>query len=142
MLTVMEVQEYIFDKLEYNHLLDDKEFTPTVISLAMDMAVSEFNLIPPIGNITVSSFPNKSLLLSGTLYKLFQGKCAVLARNHMSYSDGGISVPVDEHFPLYQQLAAMFQSDFQTGAKAYKTQMNYESGWGGIASDYGAFPAW
>lgn len=142
LLSVLEVKEYISDKLELNHLLDREEFSPTLISLAMELAVGEFNLIPPISGITVASFPNKTLLLNGTLYKLFQGACALIARNTMSYSDGGIAVPVEEHFPLYQSLAAMFQADFQIASKAYKIQLNYEAGWGGVGSDYGTFPLW
>ena len=141
-LSVMEIREYLSDKPELNYLLDREEFSPTQISLAMDLAVSEFNLIPPLSGLTTSSFPNKALLMSGTLYKLFQGACALLARNTLSYSDGGIAVPVEEHFPLYQSLAAMFQTDFQNAARSYKTQKNYEAGWGGINSDYGAFPLW
>jgi hypothetical protein len=141
-LTVEEVSEYIRDKAENNLLIDGVEFSPTVISVAMDLAVSEYNLIPPLSLATVSIFPSKALLMSGTLYKMFLGQAALLARNTMSYSDGGISIPVEERFQLYATLGNMYQQEFQTSARALKTHLNLESGWGNVSSEYAYIPVW
>lgn len=139
---VEEVQEYIRDRAENNHLLDGMEFTPTVITLAMDLVVSAYNYMPPISATTVNTFPSKALLMSGTLWKMFAGQAALLARNTMNYSDGGIQIPVEERFALYQSLAEMYGADFTTNARYLKTHLNIEEGWGMVSSDYAAFPDW
>lgn len=141
-LTAVEIREYLSDKPELNHLLDGVEFPDAMISIAMDLAVNEFNLIPPLSAVDINTFPNRALLMSGTIYKMLTGQATLLARNTMAYNDGGVSIPIEERAQLYQSLAATFQSDFQTAARAYKIQANYKSGWGGISSDYGQFPLW
>lgn len=141
-LSVEEVREFIQDKVEKNHLLDDNEFAPTQIQLAMEMAVDRFNMIIPIGSTNVFTFPSKTLLLYGTLANLFAGQAALLARNTMNYSDGGISIPVEERSQLYVGLAEMYEAAFATSAKALKLQANIEDGWGMVRSDYAYFPTW
>ncbi len=141
-LTIDEVQTYIQDKLENNHLLTGVEFPDPMVSLAIDLAISEFNTIPPLSSHDITNFPGKALLMSGTLYKLFYGQAALLARNHMSYTDGGVSIPIEERAALYQSLAAMYQADFLNTAKVIKIQNNIDSGWGEVRTDYSNFPIW
>ena len=141
-LEVEEVQTYIQDLAEKNHLLDTTEFPEIQVELAISLAVSEFNLIPPISSYSERDFPSKALLMSGTLYKLFAGQAALLYRNHMSYTDGGLVIPVEERGQFYQSLASMFQADFVNSAKSLKVFLNMESGWGYVGSDYSNFPAW
>ena len=141
-LTPDQVRDYLRDSTGNNLLLDGEEFNDIVINLAMDLACSEYNLVPPSSSVDRFTFPNKSILMSGTLYKMFLGQCALLARNTMQYSDGGIQVPVEERFALYQSLASMYQADFQNNTKLFKTSINLESGWGEVRSDYAAFPVW
>jgi hypothetical protein len=142
LLTPEEVQKFIRDYASNNRLLDGEEFDPTIISFAINLAISEFNSIPPLGSVNLYSFPSKAVLLSGTLYKLFAGQAALLARNTMSYTDGGLTIPVEERFQLYQALASMFQADFMNAAKAIKIEANIEDGWGGVYSDYITHPIW
>lgn len=141
-LTPEEVREHISDKVENNHLIDGVEFTNTRISLAMDLAIGKYNMLVPISNANVYTFPNKLILMYGTLGLLFEGQAALLARNHMGYSDGGITVPVEERMALYQQLAVMYNQTFETSSRALKLQRNIEDGWGSVSSDYANFPIW
>lgn len=142
LLTVEEVRTYIQDRSENNKLLDDEEFPEPMILLAMDLALSEYNSIPPISSETVNTFKNKAILMSGTLYKLFQGQAALLFRNHMNYTDGGLNIPIEERGQFYQAMASMYQQDFITASARYKAQANIEAGWGEVRSDYANFPAW
>lgn len=139
-LTPEEVREFIQDKVGKNHLLDGQEFENTQVALAIELAIDKFNMFIPISAVTIESFPNKLILMYGTLACLFEGQAALLARNHMSYSDGGITVPVEERMQLYQSLAAMYGTQFQTSSTALKLQRNMEAGWGIVGSDYGNFP--
>lgn len=139
-----EVREFIADYVENNHLLDGVEFTDTRISLATELAISEFNMIPPIGGVSINTFlrAGKGLAMSGILWKLFEGQMALLARNTMSYSDGGISLPVEERMQLYQSMAGMFQQEFMSSAARVKQYLNIEAGWGEVSSDQANFPIW
>lgn len=141
-LSVEEVREFIQDKVEKNHLLEGEEFSATQISLAMDICISQYDCIIPISSSNIYTFPNKAILLYGTLATIFEGTAALLGRNHLNYSDGGLSIMVEERIQLYQSLAQMYRSSFDTMARAYKLQMNISEGWGSVGSDYANFPVW
>lgn len=139
-LSPEEVREFIQDHVEKNRLLDGKEFENTQITLAIEMAVDRFNMFPPMSSATPQTFPSKTLLMYGTLSNLFAGQSALLARNHMSYSDGGITVAVEERMQLYTALAAMYDASFESSSKAIKIEQNMNEGWGSVSSDYANFP--
>lgn len=141
-LTAEEVREFISDKVESNHLLDGTEFSNTRIDLAIEIALTKFNTIIPISSANIYTFPSKGVLLYGTLAALFEGQAALLARNHMSYSDGGVTVPVEERMALYRELAVSYGQLFDVSARAIKLQANIDDGWGSIGSDYARFPIW
>lgn len=139
-----DVREYIADYAENNHLLDGVEFSDTRITLATELAISEFNMIPPVGGISAETFyiHGKIILMCGILWKLFAGQAALLARNHMSYSDGDISIPVEERAELYLRLADYYQVQFMNSATSLKKQLNLEAGFGEVRSDEASFPLW
>jgi hypothetical protein len=141
-LSPEEVREHISDKVESNHLLDGVEFTNTRIELAMELAIGRFNMIIPLGNVNQYTFPNKGVLMYGTLALLFEGQAALLARNHMSYQDGGITIPVEERMALYRELAVMYGQAFEQSSRAIKLEANMNDGWGSVSSDYANFPIW
>lgn len=141
-LTPEEVQVYLQDMPEKNHLLDGTEFNPTQVMLSIELAISEFNMLSPISSFDLNNFPSKAILLNGTLSKLYAGQAALLARNTMSYSDGGLQIPVEERYQMYIDLAARYASEFLRASQAYKINVNMEAGWGGVESDYSRFPAW
>lgn len=142
-LTAQEIREYLQDYPEQNLLLDKSEFSDTFIELCMDLATSEYNQIPPIAiKAILSNFPNKGLLLYGTCYFMFQGRAALAARNNLTYSDGGLQIPVEEKFELYSQLAANFGQLFREATQRYKASANMEAGWGHVFSDERNFPLW
>lgn len=141
-LTPQDVRDYLSDSKDNNHLLDDVEFTDTRINLAMKMALSDFNAIPPKSVFSLVDFPYVATLLDGTCYHLYRGQMALAARNTMSYSDGGMDIPIEERFPYYQQMVQFYETSFKNSAKAEKIQLNLESGWDTLSSDYATFPVW
>lgn len=141
-LSPQEVREMILDKVEKNFLLDGQELSDTQINLAIEMTVADWNSTPPTAAVTPANFPYKHVLVSGVLYRCFMGLSALAARNQFSFSDGGISVPLEERFQLYQALASMYQTDYQSTMTKIKIAINIEEGWGGIGSDYARFPIW
>lgn len=141
-LTANQVREYISDYPEANLLLDDIEFKDTFIELCMELAVSEYNAISPRTSISVDGFPSLSLLMLGTLWQMYSGRSALMARNHLSYSDGGLQIPIEEKYELYKNLAESFRVQFTETASRLKVAMNMEAGWGEIRSDESKFPIW
>lgn len=142
-LTALQVREFLQDYPEQNLLIDGVEFGDTQIELCMQMAVDEFNLIPPVAMLTrLDIFPSTGILLYGTCWMLFQGRTALAARNNLSYSDGGLQIPVEEKYELYSQLAANFRDLFRDSAQRYKTSANMEAGWGSVHTDESSFPLW
>jgi hypothetical protein len=142
LLTPMEVREFVSDYTTNNYLLDGEEFSDTGIQLCIDLAVDAFNLIPPPGSVTLANFPSKSLLLYGTLWHLFEGRAAVLARNTMAYSDGGLQIPIEERYELYMSMAGSWKQKFQEGAQQLKIAQNMAAGWGFVRSEESLFPMW
>lgn len=142
-LTAENIRKFIEDSPDSNLLKDNMaEFTDSRIELAMDLAISSFNVMPPKTGFTLDNFPEKSVLLYGTLTKLFEGQAALAARNHLSYSDGGVTIPIEERYPMYSQLADTWRNLFLQEANRYKVQLNIESGWGEVSSDYAYTPIW
>lgn len=141
-LSPLEVRTFISDLPECNHLLDGEEFSDPRIQQAIALTVDLFNIMTPISSYGVENFPSKTLLLYGTLGKLFSGAAALLARNTMTYSDGGLQIPVEERSQLYMSLAEMYNNEFLSSAKAFKIQRNIDDGWGSVSSDEIRFPIW
>jgi len=144
LLSVEEIQTHIRDMASNNHLIDGEEFDANVLNLAKALAISEWNMIPPLSFVDEATFPQqaKSLLMSGTLWMAYRGQAALKARNTMNYSDGGLQIPVEEQYQLYIQLAGMYEEHFRSAANRMKIHLNMEDGWGGVASDESAFPLW
>lgn len=142
LLTPEEVRAFLQDDPNSNYLLSGEEFTDARIRLAIELAIDAFNIVTPITSYKADTFPSKSILLYGTLHQLYVGQSALLARNTMNYSDGGISLPIEERFTLYQSLAAQYGQMFSDLTTKWKVQNNMESGWGQVGSDYANFPYW
>jgi hypothetical protein len=141
-LTPQEVREYIYDKVEKNYLVDGEELSDTQINIAMELTLSEWNSTPPTAADNLANFKYKHILMSGTLYRCFMGLSALLARNTFAFTDGGLSIPLEERFQLYQTLSGMFQGDFYSTMAKTKININMDEGWGSLGSDYSNFPLW
>ena len=141
-LTLQDVRDFLRDSKDNNHLLDDIENPDAIIRLSMDLAISDFNSMPPKTSFNLVGFEYKAVLLYGTCWQLFLSLMALAARNTMSYSDGGLDIPIEERFPYYAQMAQIYQQMYQSAAKPIKIQLNLESGWESVRSDYSTFPAW
>lgn len=134
------VRLFIRDNIEYNKLLDELQFDDERISQATDLAIDKFNLMTPFSNYIESTFPNRSLLLLGTLEQLFLGEAAAAARNELTYSDGGLTVPLEERFQYYTALAQTYGQQFQQMGQQLKIQLNMEEGYSMVQSDFAWLP--
>lgn len=142
-LTADEVRQYISDTAVKNLLMDnEQEFSDLQIEMAKELAISHYDSMPPMSMTLEANFPSKAVLLYGVLAKLYEGQVALSARNNLSYSDGGVTLPLEEKYPMYIQLANQYLQMFENHASRIKVQLNMESGWGEVGSDYSRFPTW
>lgn len=141
-LSVDEIREYVSDYAPNNYLIDGEEFSDTYIALCISLGVDGYNSMTPMSKFTEGTFPSKGILLLGTCWQMFLGKAALLARNTMQYSDGGLQIPIEERAELYMSLANNFRAQFREAAQALKIQQNMESGWGEVRSDEAMFIPW
>lgn len=141
-LTNQQIRDYLGDDPANNHLLDGVEFPDSAIELAMMLAVDSYNTIPPLGGANIDTL-GPSLLLFGTLWHLYSGRAvAIAARNQMSYSDGGLTIPIEERYQFYIQMAQNWENQFKSLAKDTKVAKNMEAGWNNVRTDYATFPIW
>ena len=141
-LTVQQIRDYLGDSPDNNHLLDGEEFPDSAVELAMLLAVDSYNTIPPLGGATADNL-GATLLLLGTIWHLYNGRAlAISARNQMSYSDGGLTIPIEERYQFYIEMARTYEAQFKTMAKDDKIARNMAAGWGQVVTDYASFPIW
>ena len=141
-ITNDQIRAYLADSPENNHLIDGVEFTDSRIDLARMLAVDSYNTLPPVTMQIDEIRMNNALMLYGVLWHLYSGQVALAARNQMSYSDGGLTIPIEERYQFYIQMAQMYEQQFKQMAKEEKVSRNMESAWGQVRSDYASFPLW
>lgn len=141
-ITTQEIRDYLADSPENNHLIDGLEFTDARINMAKRLAVDSYNTLPPVRLKTTADAISDTLMLYGALWHLYTGQTALAARNQMSYSDGGLTIPVEERYQFYVQMSQMYEQQFKTMAKEAKISSNMENAWGEVVTDYASFPIW
>lgn len=147
-----KIRLYIKDRVDVNYLLENEvQFSDDRINNAMELALDQINIIPPITNyVSLDNLPQATryLLVLGTLKNLFYGEAGLAARNQFSYSDGGLTVPLEERFQYWLTLSQQMGSEFQSAVKQWKIAANMDgslngnSSWGEVRSDFSNFPHW
>ncbi len=138
-LTVDNIRTYIRDSTDLNILLEgEQQSSDALISLAMSMAISDFNAITPKTNYSADSFPYDSLLLYGSMHHLANMEAERQLRNQISYNAQGVNAGIDDKMPQYNSLAQYYKQLFDAKAQPLKQQDNMAAAWGGSSSPYAA----
>lgn len=130
---------FMRDRADKNILLDDVQFTPNELDLAMEMTVSAYNGVTPQTNLTPSTFPThlRYLLMIGTVRFLLMSESFMQVRNQATVQDGDISpIGIDDKAALYSQMAAQLKAEWDEQVRGIKTQNNMESAYGTLGSGY------
>ena len=137
----MFMRDYAVGKLpsgQGNLLLDDVQFSPDELNFAIEMAVSSYNLITPVSQITAGNFPNKYLLLLGVARFLMMTETFLQLRNEVRAQDGDVSpTGIYEKASAYTQMAGALRAEWETMVRQLKTQLNLESAYGRLGSGMG-----
>lgn len=143
---VQLVRLYMRDFPELNRIVSGEESTDRQIAWAVLDALSDFNGTPPlIGNFAIEDLlgrSQQSLLLRMTVISLIESVGLLQTRNHINYSNGGISVGVNDKTPLLMNWLQYFQSKTEQMKLKLKVSLNIEGILGssnmGVASEYWA----
>lgn len=151
-VTPEDIRRYIRDRVDVNYLYDNEvQFSDDRINNAMELVVSDIDITAPVTNYgTLSRLPpqTKSLVVIGTLKHLFFGEAGLAARNQFSYSDGGLTIPLEERFQYWITLAQQYEQSFMSMLKQWKIAANMDGAlngnrsWGEVRSDFAKFPKW
>lgn len=136
-VTTDQLRMFLRDRAEYNILVDGIQFTQAETDLAVEMAVAAYNGITPVSNVTPTNFPNKYLLLIGSARFLMMSESFLQVRNQASYQDSNIApIGISDKMQAYQALAAQLKAEWDEMGRAIKTQLNMESCYGTLSSEY------
>lgn len=136
-ITAQDIQTYARDIPELNILLENqRQSSPELVTLAMKMAVSDFNALTPSSSYSETNFPNDSILLYGTLHHLANSEAERQLRNNVNFNAQGLQAGIDDKMGQYNQLASYYKQLFENRASQLKRQLNIEAAWGGSDSPY------
>jgi hypothetical protein len=136
-LTVTDVRAYAKDIPELNILLEQElQSSNELVTLAMRLAVDDYNTFPPVSQYSVDNFFSDSLLLLGTLYHLANSEAERQLRNQITFSAQGIQAAVDDKAQVYASLAQSYKAQFEQKSRELGQAMNMEAAWGGVHSPY------
>lgn len=142
-LSLSDIYTYAKDQSDLNILLEGSlQSSAPLITLAMKLAVSEFNSTAPVTSYSVENFPSDSILLYGTLHHLANSEAERQLRNQVNYSAQGVSAGLDDKFQQYQSLSSFYRQLYDTKAVALKQYLNQEEAWGGEFSPYVMLNQW
>lgn len=132
------VRQYMRDYAELNRLIAGEESTNRQIIWAISDAIDDWNSTPPlIGYVSLFSHPSRSLLLRGTVISLLESIGLLQTRNHISFTDGGLTVGVNDKTQFIQSWISLFRSTYEEKKNRLKGALNIENAWeGGVFSEY------
>lgn len=141
---VQMVRFYMRDMPELNRLVAGEESTDRQIAWAVMDALADFNGTPPfLGNINLDGMlgmQQHSLLLRMTVCNVIESVGLLQTRNHINYSNGGITVGVNDKTPMLMNWLQYFKSTTDQLKLRVKVAMNIASILGptnsGVHSEY------
>jgi hypothetical protein len=142
------VRDFFRDYVELNRLIQGQEHSDRLIIWATFDCIDDFNTNPaPFCSYGLQDFPSKHLLLRGTAINLLESLGLLMTRNHLTFSDGGVQVGVNDKTPMIQSWLQMFKNSYEEKKQQIKRQINIELGFGhGLHSEYiwtnGAYGGW
>jgi hypothetical protein len=145
---IQAVRLWMRDFAELNLLIRGEESTDRMIAFAINDFLSDFNGTPPFSIFALEdlfALNQQALAIRGTAISLLQSVMLIHIRNHLPFSDGGLSIQINDKAPLIQSVLQLLQSQYEQNKRMVKTAINVQSildsGPSGVHSDYYALSA-
>lgn len=126
-----QVRAFLRDYAELNRLIKGEESSNRQIVWAVLDALDDFNSTPPFTSFLLSDFPSRSLLIRATTISLLESIGLLQTRNHINFTDGGLSVGINDKTPFIQSWLQIFKNSYEDKKLKIKVAYNIESAWGG-----------
>lgn len=127
-VTIADIRSHIRDRsASDNEILAQTEFESGEICAAALSAVNLYNQQHPFSGMqTISqiNFPNKEMLMVGTLSFLLRNAYLGLVRNRQPINSGGLQVDDKSRADVYTQLAEGYRQEYLNWISAYKASLN------------------
>lgn len=137
------VRYFMRDFAKLNLLIRGQESSDRMIVWATQDFLSDFNGTPPFTGYSLAELASRNLqhlAVRGTVITLLQSVMILQIRNRIPYSDGGISVDVNDKAALIQSTLHLLQSAYEQNKRQVKTALNIENlldyNPSGVHSDY------
>jgi hypothetical protein len=130
-LLIYLIRMFLRDNAKLNALIRKEESGDQEYSLAIRMALSNWNTTPPfINSATIEDFPSLDwLIICGAMY-ILQMNGVLNYRNELQYSDNGVSVNPWSKGPQYISLAGFWLNQLETQKREIKICINYAMTYG------------
>lgn len=140
---IESVRLFMRDFSELNLLTRGEESTDRMIVWATGDFLSDFNGTPPFTGYALDELVARNLqalCVRGTVITLLQSVMLLHARNYLPFSDGGLSVSINDKAPIIQSMLQLFQAAYEQNKRQAKTALNIEQimdmGPSSVHSDY------
>ena len=143
---VQVVRLYTRDFPELNRIVAGEESDDRQIAWAIMDALADFNGTPPIMGCSLEYLLSRNqhaLVLRMTVCALIESVGMLQTRNHINYSNGGITVGVNDKTPMLLQWLQYYKATTEQMKQRVKVAFNIESilGEHGLHSEYWAVNA-
>lgn len=142
---VQLVRLFLRDFPELNRLIAGVESTDRQIAWAVMDALADFNGTPHFTELTLDdllALNQHNLILRMTVISVIESVGMLQTRNHINYSNGGITVGVNDKTPLLMQWLQYFKATTDQMKQRVKVAINIGSILGssnsGVRSEYWA----
>jgi len=130
-------RRWIDDERTSNRLLGGiPELTDENLEDGLRLALDDWNSTTPITTYVFTDHPSVVLLFTAGLIYAFNTVGMRHTRNQLTYSDGGISVAINDKTTLVQSWISQKQAEYEPKKRQLKNQINAEGGYGSISSEY------
>jgi hypothetical protein len=121
------VRLFMRDFAELNLLIRGEESSDRMIAWATFDFVSDFNSSPPFSGYTLEAMYDSgwsSFAIRGTVVTVLQSLSLWYTRNNLPFSDGGISVNMNDKAGALMQMSSLLQSAYEQNKAKIKTALN------------------
>ena len=132
-LTAEELKAALADYPEYNQPLGNSYLNPKELNTAIELAIDDYNSSTPILDFpaTIENFPNKRLLLQGSIVEALKLTVFKELRGRMDYSDGGVQNSLYTKSPEFMSLQNQYSQMYEASKLRFKRQLNATACYGG-----------
>lgn len=135
---IQTVRLFMRDHPQLNRLVKGEESSNRMIAWAIHDFLSDFAGTPPfLGYVPLEQLFQQHMqafALRGTAVALLQSVGILQTRNHLNFSDGGISVGVSDKAPMLMQWIQSFQNKYEQQKMQIKVAQNIAALLGGAPS--------